>query len=93
MNVQQINQSGSSIIFFVYTSIVLLAFSALSFFLRHFMKRIVETVDEFVTKFVTEPVTELVTEPIRLKFEHRVMRWLEWLERIRWKWRTRGNRR
>jgi hypothetical protein len=40
MNVQQINQSGQSILSFVYTSIVLLVLSALSFFLRHYMRHV-----------------------------------------------------
>ena len=43
MNVQQVNGTGHEIWPFVYTSIVLLALSGLSFLLRHFMKRVLVT--------------------------------------------------
>jgi hypothetical protein len=40
MNVQQVNGTGRGVWSFVYTSIVLLTISALSFLLRHAVKRV-----------------------------------------------------
>lgn len=48
MNVQQINETGHSIFPFIYTSIVLLTISGLSYSFRHSMKRLVDKMASFV---------------------------------------------
>jgi hypothetical protein len=48
MNVQQINETGHSIFPFIYTSIVLLTISGLSYSFRHSVKRLVDKIASFV---------------------------------------------
>jgi hypothetical protein len=56
MNVQQINDTGHNMWAFIFTSIVLLTISALSFLFRHSMKHLMERLKFGFSKHVLGPL-------------------------------------